>query len=362
VPARIRSAIEALPEYPERDLRDADIAVRLHRNESALVAPDHVVAALRAIDGEMLRRYPTELQRSLEGRLAGRLDAPVTSLALANGADEILGALAHVFLDAGDDALSLSPTFGMYARVAAIAGAQMRTVPYRRLWRIDLDDIVTAAGPRTKLLFLGHPNNPTGDVLRAADIELLARALPGVAIAIDEVYLSLSRLSLVRIAGRFENVIAIGSLSKSAALAGARVGYAIASARIAAALRRTLPPYPLAVASLVAAGAYLSNESATAAFETQLRAQTERSLDALEAGIGPFAQRVARGPANFVLMEFGGRGTEIFEALDAAGIRARIFEAPQLQGAIRFCAASDGETERTIACVRRTMQRRAAYA
>jgi histidinol-phosphate aminotransferase len=359
---RIRAAIEALPEYPERDLRDAGIKIRLHRNESALDAPEHVVAALHEMDGEMLRRYPTELQRSVERRLAKRLGSAADAIALANGADEILGALARVFLDSGDEALSLSPTFGMYERVTAIAGAQMLTVPYVRKWRIDLDQVVARAGRRTKLLFLGHPNNPTGDVLRTTELDVLAQALPDVAVVIDEVYLSLSPLSLAGTAKRWENVIVVGSLSKSAALAGARIGYALASRPVAAAIRRTLPPYPLAVASLVAAEAYLADPAATSSFETRLRAQTERSLDALEAGIGPFAQSVWRGPANFILMEFGRRGTEIFQALDSAGIRARIFDAPQLQGAIRFCAASDAETERTIACVRDLMQREAACA
>jgi histidinol-phosphate aminotransferase len=359
---RIRRAIAQLADFPERDLRDAGIRIRLHRNESALDAPAHVVDALRAIDGELLRRYPTELAYAVKQRLASRLGTPPERLALANGADEVLGALARVFLDPGDDALAPSPTFGMYARVAAIAGARLRDVPYAQRWRLDPAALVAAAGERTRLVFLGHPNNPTGDALRAADVETIARALPNAAIAIDEVYLALSPLSLVRVAERFENVVVIGSLSKSAALAGARVGYAVAQPAIAAALLRTLPPYPLAVASLVAAEAYLGDAAATAGFETRLRAQTERSLNAIESGIGPYARSIARGPANFLLAEFGERAGTIASELDTAGIRVRTFDAPQLDGAIRFCAASDEETEATIACVRAVMQREAAYA
>jgi histidinol-phosphate aminotransferase len=358
---RIRAAILELDDYPERDLRDAGIRIRLHRNEAALEAPEHVVEALQSIDGDLLRRYPTELGYVVTRLLAKRLDTSPERVALANGADEALGALARVFLEPGDEAIAPSPAFGMYARVAAIAGAHLRQIPYCERWRLDPELFAASANGWTRLVFLGHPNNPTGDALRASDLDAIVRALPNVAIVVDEVYLALSQLSLVRISQRYANVIVVGSLSKSASLAGARVGYAVAEPEIAAALRRTLPPYPLAVGSLVAAEAYLGNAAATAAFETRLCAQTERSLNALESGIGPFAQSIARGPANFLLAEFGDRAPVVWKALDAAGIRARLFDAPQLSGAIRFCAASDAETEATIACLRAAM-RELAYA
>ena len=357
MPVRIRKSIELLDDYPEVDLHDAGIRVRLHRNESALPAPEHVLQAVRAIDGNLLRRYPTDVQREVEQQLANRLGVPAEMLVLSNGADEILGTAARVFLEPEDEALIVVPTFGMYARVVAIAGGRVRTVPYTSRWRVDVEALISNAAENTRLLFLGHPNNPTGDVLQARDLEYLATALPNVAIAVDEVYLSFSPLSVARYAQRFENLVVIGSLSKSAALAGARVGYAVTSARAAAALRRTLPPYPLAVASLVAAQAYLDDAAATAAFEKRLGAQTKRSLDALEAGIGPFARSIARGPANFVLMEFGERAPQVHRALDRAGIRARTFDSPLLDGAIRFGASSDAETRETIACVRTAMQK-----
>jgi histidinol-phosphate aminotransferase len=353
---RVRTAIAELADYSERDLRDAGIRIRMHRNESALVAPEHVVRAIRAIDGEMLRRYPTELQRRVERLLAERLGVGVERVVLASGADDILGGLARVFLDPGDEAIVPVPTFVTYGRVVAVADARLREVPYTQRWSLDADAMVTAANERTRLIILGHPNNPTGDVLRTADLDAIVRALPNIATVIDEVYLSFSPLSLVPYAQQYDNAIVVGSFSKAASLAGVRVGYAVAEPSVAAALRRTLPPYPVAVASLVAADAYLSDSAATELFEEQLRAQTKRSLDAIEAAITPFAQSIARGPATFLLAEFGERAAEIWNALDAAGIRTRLFDTPHLNGAIRFCAVSDAETKDTIACVRAVMK------
>jgi len=193
---RIREAVLNACDYDEAYLSDAGVRLRMHRNECPLPAPEHVVAAVRAIDGERLRCYPAELLRDFSAALALRIGTASSDLSLGSGADEILGALARVFLDPGDTMLTVRPTFGMYAHVAAVAGAKLRAVPYERRWQLDPRAIVCAADDRTRLVILGHPNNPTGDALRPADVLKLAAELPNAAIIIDEVYLALSPASL----------------------------------------------------------------------------------------------------------------------------------------------------------------------
>jgi histidinol-phosphate aminotransferase len=349
---QLRRAIDALPDYPERDLSDEGIAIRLHRNESALPPPDFVLDALRNADAETLRTYPTELQRDVATLLAARFARTNAQVAIANGADEILAACARIVLDAGDNAVTPTPTFGTYARAIAVQGAQLRRVPYATRWQLDPNAILTAADERTRLVFLGHPNNPTNDLLRIADLTAIARALPDALIVVDEVYLAFSSRSLAREAAALPNVAFVGSLSKCAALAGTRIGYALAPAPIAAALRRCIGPYPIGSLSLLAAQAYLRDPSRTRSFETQLEAQVARSLDAYEGAFAPFARETWRGATNFLLIDVGAKASAIRDALMQRGIAVRTFDDPMLAGMIRLSATNDDDTATVVDALR----------
>lgn len=359
----LRRSVAELPDYDPRDLSDDGIAVRLHRNESALPPPDFVLDALRAIGPEDVRTYPTALQREVIERIALRFNRESEAVAIAAGADEILAACARAVLEAGDEALTVSPTFGMYARVAALAGASVRRAVYQSRWRIDVPALIAAAGERTRLVILGHPNNPTGDALRASDLATIAQALPDALILVDEVYLALSQRSLARqAAARFENVAVAGSFSKCAALAGVRIGYLLASPQIAGALRRSLGPYPVSAPSLVAANAYLRDPAKTRAFETRLEAQVARSLDAIESALRPFAREIWRGPANFLLADCGNKAAGLRAGLASRGIAVRSFDDPMLAGMIRICAAGDDATAVVTAALREIAAGEVSYA
>ncbi|HTZ56138.1 MAG TPA: aminotransferase class I/II-fold pyridoxal phosphate-dependent enzyme [Candidatus Acidoferrum sp.] len=361
-PRLLRTAIAALPDYDPRDLSDDGITIRLHRNEGALPPPAFVLEAIRTIGPETLRTYPTALQRDVTIRLAARLGRGAENLALANGADEILAVSARVALDPGDIALTATPTFGMYARVVALAGGQLRRVPYSTRWRFDAQALLDAADERTRLVILGHPNNPTTDPLRAADLATVARALPNALILVDEVYLAFSDRSLAREAAAFENVVVVGSFSKCASLAGVRVGYALAAPPIAAAIRRALGPYPVSALSLVAAQAYLRDPSRTRSYEIQLEAQVARSLDAFASAFAPFAREIWRGPANFLLIDCGDGAQRLRDALAARGIAVRAFDDPMLAGMLRVSATNDDATDTVIAALRAIAREVPAYA
>ena len=208
---RLRNAIQALPEYDPRDLSDDGIVVRLHRNEAALPPPDFVLDAMRNLDGERLRTYPTALQWEVIELLGQRFGRDAARIVLGAGADELLAACARIALDRDDTALSVAPSFGMYSRVAAIAGARLRRVPYETRWRFDARAFIDAADTSTRLVILGHPNNPTTDELRPADLAAVARALPATLILVDEVYLAFSARSLANEALALPNVVVVGS-------------------------------------------------------------------------------------------------------------------------------------------------------
>jgi histidinol-phosphate aminotransferase len=345
----IRPAVLGL-ERGENEEPEQEVAVRAHRNEAALAAPIHVVEAVRTLNGTELARYPADLMRLFTEGLAHRLETRSGRLAIGSGADDILAAIGRAVLDPGDTVVTVRPTFGMYAWLAGVANAKLRTLPYTQRWKIDVDALV-ALGQGARLVILGHPNNPTGEALEARTIVRVAQELSQALIVIDEVYLSLSRASLISTVRALPNVAVVGSLSKVGALAGMRIGYAVAGAELASALRRVMPPFPVGVASLVAADAYARGGAATAAFEVELAQQTRRSLDAIVVQVGCFAKNVWRSLGNFVLMDFGQSGEALAAALRMRGIAVRSFNEPELWGCLRFCALDDLATARLIAAV-----------
>lgn len=330
------------------DMSDEGVRLRFHRNEAPLAPPAHVLRAVQSLDGESLRTYPIDAQRALYGELAARLGVAEQALAIGNGADEILASVCRATLAEGANALTVMPTFSMYARSVALANASVRKVSYAQRWRFDPQALVDAADERTRLVLLGNPNNPTCDAFDALELTYLSQALPNAIIAVDEVYLSLSERSLLSCAKTLPNVVLIGSLSKTAGLAGMRVGYAVASTELSARMRREITPFPLGAASIAAARAYLRDERATQMYEGLLAAQVQRSLDAIVSSLAAYAKNVWRGATNFVLIEFGGDAQEISERLKTRGIAVRRLADPELSDMIRISAGSDRDTDELI--------------
>jgi histidinol-phosphate aminotransferase len=332
----------------QRELCDDGVLIRAHRNEAPVPPPEHVVAALRSIEASLLGRYPDALQRSASAALAARLRVDPSGIVLGNGADDMLYALTNAFVSAGDNALVVTPSFSTYARAVAVAGGELRTLRYRERWSLDSDALVASADDRTRLIVLGHPNNPTNEPLDRITLERIARLVPQALIVVDEVYLSFSEHSLVSAARDVTNVAVLGSLSKVGALAGLRIGYAIANRSNATVIRRVMPPFPVGVPSLVAAEAYARGGASTDRFEAQLAKQVERSLDAIVDAIRPRAHMIWRGSSNFVLADFGEAAESIERSLAVRGIAARAFTDPDLGGCLRFCALDDAATAQLV--------------
>jgi histidinol-phosphate aminotransferase len=325
--------------------------IRADRNEAALSPPGYVLDALRGLNESQLRRYPIGAMRGFAETLARRLETQPSRIVVGNGADGVLTAIGHAMLKPRDVAITVTPTFGMYAWVAGITSAQLRTVPYVRRWELDVDALIEAC-QQARLVILGHPNNPTGEPLDRQTVLRVARELPNTVVVVDEVYLSFGRDSLVPSVDSLPNVVVVGSLSKVAALAGLRVGYAVGPASLVASVRRAMPPYPVGIASLVAGDAYLRGGGATAAYESTLAAQTRRSLSAFATEVGPFAQHVWQGCGNFILMDFADHAVPLAASLRVRGVVVRAFSGPELSGCLRFCALDDPSTERLISAVR----------
>lgn len=311
------------------------------------------------IDGS-LRRYPQPQPERLRAALAALYGCAPERLLIGRGSDEAIDLLVRAFCRPGIDAVLVTPpVFGMYAVGARLQGARLLEVPLREDGNdfvVDLDEVARVAlAQAAKLVFLCSPGNPAGGVLSADAVLDLARRLSGHAlVVVDEAYIEFSdTLSLVPRAAAQSNVVVLRTLSKAHALAAARIGCAIADARVIEALRRCQAPYPVPEPCAAQALAALTPQalSATQAAVDEVRNERRR-VAALLAG-SQDVRRVYPSQANFLLVRFADAGAA-FERLLAAGVVVRDMRAmPQLGDALRITLGTPQQNDAWLAALRK---------
>jgi histidinol-phosphate aminotransferase len=283
------------------------------------------VAAFEAAAGD-LNRYPDGGGTALREALAARHGVAVEQVVLGNGADELIRFCAVATLDAGDRAAFLWPSFPSYVAAAACCGAEALKRP----------DAKALGESGAKLIFLANPNNPTG---------LLSEPLPegDRLLVLDEAYAEYADpepggIGLVR--DGMENVAVLRTFSKVYGLAGLRIGYAVASPRIADGLERVRPIFnanqPAQEAALASMEADISGRIAHARVA---RARIHAIL--AEHGLRPLESQ-----ANFVYADVpGGDGPGLAQRLLREGVAVRALDGFGAPGAIRVTAGTDEENE-----------------
>ncbi len=275
---------------------------RLHANELPWrTETDRSVAGLN--------RYPEPHPLELAARLAELYAVDASRLLPGRGSDESIDLLVRGFCRAGiDNVVICPPTFGMYAVAARIQGAAVREVPLQRErgFALDTAGVLAACDANTRIVFLCTPNNPTGNALDPAAIEVLLNALTGKAlVVVDEAYVEFSRgPSLIGWLDRFANLVVLRTLSKAYGLAGARVGSLIAAAPIVSLLAKVIPPYSIPQLTIEAVFATLTAPQIRIQRERigQVLAERERITAALRAS--PRVARLWPSDANFLLADF----------------------------------------------------------
>lgn len=295
--------------------------VKLGSNENPLgVSPRVRSALIGALD--RLHHYPDGESTRLRRLLAERFGLTPDCFCVANGVDNVLTCLGLAFLDAGDRCIIGHPTYTAYAALARLLGAAPVEIPLRD-WRFDVDAAGEAArGARAVIVC--NPNNPTGSILRHTEVEtLLARVPPETLVVLDEAYAEWvddpafpDAVALLR---GHPNVVILRTFSKIYGLAGLRVGYAIASPEIAAALNQVREPFPVDRLAQVAAEAVLDDEAyLRASFENNRRGKADlaRAFDTL-------ALRHLPSQANFILVDLARPAAEVAERLLERGVIIR---------------------------------------
>jgi histidinol-phosphate aminotransferase len=298
-----------------------------------------VPAALEALEraGAELNRYPDGGAFRLRSALADRHGLRLEEVALGSGADGIVDCLSQLALDAGDEVVCGWPSFPSYVIYAAKLGATVQRVPLRDA-RYDLDAMLEAIGPRTKLAYLCHPNNPTGTSNSRAELDAWFERVPAhVLTVLDQAYFEY--VDDPDYADGVEQYLKAGlqvavlrTFSKIYGLAGLRVGYALAPEAVVTAIGKVKRAFDVTTAAQEAALASLDaqgeverrrreNETGRAQLEGILRAN----------GLEPPGPAVA----NFLFAEVGDDARPLFEALLREGVIVRPTAGFGAPGAIR---------------------------
>ena len=327
--------------------------LRLHLNENTAGCSPRVMNVLRQLTREQAAFYP-DYERAVDAA-AARFGIPADEILLTNGLDEGIFLTALIALrgapaDDPFEAIVVQPAFDMYAACAEAAGGRVVEIPPRPDFFFPLDSVLSSITPRTRVIFLTSPNNPTGLSIQREAVESVARAAPHALVFLDEAYADFSGETMMGHAasGRIPNLLVGRTFAKAYGLAGLRIGAVVGSSQNLQPLRRAIPPYTLNVFAAAALPVALEDEEYYDWYLSEVR-ESKRLLYEMLARTGV---RFWPSDGNFVLACFGDALPRIVAQLAVRGIAIRDRSAdPGCAGCARITAGVLEHTRRLVAAL-----------
>jgi histidinol-phosphate aminotransferase len=343
-----REGVRALPSYhPPLAGRDG---LRLDFNENTVGCSPRVLERLRQVGPEQLARYPE--REPVEAGVADFLRVAAAELLLTNGLDEAIHLLCETYLEPGDEALIVVPTYSMYRIYMMAAGAQVIGVPAGEDFVFPGDDVCNRITPRTQLIAIANPNNPTGTVAPSDDLRRIARAAPDAAVLVDEAYFEFYGQTLLAARGELPNLFVGRTFSKAYGLAGLRMGVLIGDAEQLRAVRRVSSPYNVNAVALACLPEALSDQAYTERYVSEVcesRARLERTLDASGIQFWP-------SQANFVLARVGAAASFV-ACMRRRGILVRDRSSDhRCEGCVRITLGPRAHADRLLTALQETCE------
>jgi len=319
-----------------------DAWVKLNQNENAYGSSPEAYSAMAEIQ---LHRYPDSFSTDLCAALSEYCGVSPDRFVCGNGGDEIIDVLFRLFMDPEDEAITCPPTFGFYSVAAKLNRARLLPVPRDSAFDIDPIAIAAALTPRTKLILLCNPNNPTANSTSESD---LRRVLDiGVPVMLDEAYFEFAGHTHLALQDEYPHLMVIRTFSKWAGLASLRIGYGIFSTELAKHVRAIRPAYTVNGAAQAAATASIRDREARLAVVARVRSDR----DALVSGINQTAVlRALPSETNFIYCIESGAGSAgwVYEELLKRGVIVRLFASPD---AVRITVGMPSENTALLAAL-----------
>jgi histidinol-phosphate aminotransferase len=340
---KLRAELEGIPTYKPGKPAAAGgpVAFKLSSNENPYPPLPGVMETVTAA-ATSFNRYPDMACSTLTEELAGRFGVPVSHVATGTGSVGVAQQLLQATSGPGDEVIYAWRSFEAYPIITQISGARSVRVPLTSDEVHDLDAMADAVNERTRLIFVCNPNNPTGTVVRRAELERFLDRVPSdVLVVLDEAYREFIRdpevpdgVDLYR---DRPNVCVLRTFSKAYGLAGLRVGFAIAHEPVAAALRKTAVPFGVSQLAQDAAVASLRAEDELLGRVGSLVCERTRVVEALRAQ----GWTVAEPQANFVWLRLGEHTDDFAAVCEQAGVVVRPFSGEGVRVTVAECEAND---------------------
>ncbi|MFF4181694.1 histidinol-phosphate transaminase [Streptomyces sp. NPDC001691] len=340
---KLRAELDSIPTYKpgKPAASDGPAAYKLSSNENPYPPLPGVLESAMAAAGNF-NRYPDMACTGLMNELAERFGVPLSHLATGTGSVGVAQSLIQSTSGPGDEVIYAWRSFEAYPIITQISGATSVQVPLTPGEVHDLDAMADAITDRTRLIFVCNPNNPTGTVVRRAELERFLDRVPSdVLVVLDEAYREFIRD--VEVPDGLEiyrdrpNVAVLRTFSKAYGLAGLRVGFAVAHERVAAALRKTAVPFGVSQLAQEAAIASLRAEDELMGRVGTLVCERQRVSE----GLAQQGWTVPETQANFVWLRLGERTVDFAAACEAAGVVVRPFAGEGVRVTIGESEAND---------------------
>lgn len=344
-----REAVRNLPTYhPPLGGR---AGLRLDFNENTVGCSPRVLARLREITAEEIACYPE--RGPVEAMVAGYFGIQPHELLLTNGVDEAIHLLCETFLQPGDEALIVVPTFAMYEISAAATGARIITVAAGTDFQFPSSELLSRVTPRTRLIAVANPNNPTGSVADAASLLEIASHAPHAAMLVDEAYFDFYGKTLLPQWRELPSLFVARTFSKAYGMAGLRIGALCGNAEHIAMVSKVSSPYNVNGLALACLPTALADQSYLRDYVSQVRDGRNR----LQQAFDQWAIRYWPSQANFVLAHFGSLNTALIRSMRARGILVRDRSRDYgCEGCVRITLGTSEQTARLLQVLREVLE------
>lgn len=315
-PVPVRRAVGRMRPY-NPPLEGRTEKLRLDFNENPTGCSPAVRRALAKLSAASISAYPE--QETVRRKAARHFGVHPAELLLTNGTDEALSLVVNTFVEWGDTVLLAEPTYAMYRFYSELAGARIVAPRYDAAMKFPWKEILAALRSAPRVFFLPNPNSPTGNLLSRRELRRILNAAKHTMAVIDEAYFEFSGVTVIPWIRRHRNLIVTRTFSKTAGLAGLRLGCIFVHRELAATMRKAQSPYPVNAAALAVAEAAMQDRN----FLAQTVRKVRLGGRELERGLALLGVRYFPTAGNFVLVYFGDRAKEVVAALARKNILIR---------------------------------------
>jgi histidinol-phosphate aminotransferase len=338
---------------------------KLSSNETPLGPSPKAIEAFRGI-ADALEQYPDGAATAIREALGKHYGLDPARIICGSGSDELLAMIAQAFLTPGDEAIYTTHGFLVY-RIATLAAGGKPVIAKETNYTADVDAILAAVTPRTRVVFIANPNNPTGTYLPFSEVRRLQAGLPPrVLLVLDAAYAEYVRRNDyeagIELVATTDNVVMLRTFSKIYGLAAVRLGWLYGPAHIVDALNRIRPAFNVNAAAIAAGVAALSD---TAHIERAV-AHNAKWLEWLTDQIRALGLEVTPSVGNFILIHFpneaGKSAKEADEFLVKRGLVLRALGAYQLPNALRMTVGTEEANRLVVSALSEFLGREARRA